>query len=148
MTWYYNNEPFSSDDIGSFQSFVYRIDHKITDRSYIGKCSFWSTRTLKPLKGKTRKRKQTVESHWTNYQGSSKELLSDIDKHGPDSITKNILCLCMSRSEASYVEMLYQVRLNVLMNPKYYNGIVNLRVSANHLKKANTILIQQVIAST
>ena len=65
--WIYNEKEFkpTQDDLQSWVGFVYLITDTANSKKYIGKKLFWSTRRLKPLKGKTRKRVQVKESDWT-----------------------------------------------------------------------------------
>ena len=59
--WIYENKLYdeaSTEHVG----FVYLITDLTTNRKYVGKKLFWNTRKLKPLKGKSRRRKQVVES--------------------------------------------------------------------------------------
>jgi len=67
--WYYKGEEFTSEMIGDYIGFVYCITDLSTSKKYIGKKNFKSTRKLKPLKGKTRKRTVVKESDWKSYFG-------------------------------------------------------------------------------
>ena len=60
--WLYKNTTFSSDDIGDFFGFVYRITNLQTGKKYIGRKYFYQFR--KP-RGKSRKVKS--ESDWKKY---------------------------------------------------------------------------------
>ena len=57
--WVYNNTTFTSNDIGNFFGFVYRITNLQTGKKYIGRKYFYQFR--KP-RGKSRKVKS--ESDW------------------------------------------------------------------------------------
>ena len=57
--WFYNGIPFTSDDIGDYYGFVYRITNLCTGKQYIGRKYFIEKR--KPKGGK---RKVTSESDW------------------------------------------------------------------------------------
>ena len=70
--WVYNDTTFTSDDIGDFFGFVYRITNLQTGKKYIGRKYFYQFR--KP-RGKSRKVKS--ESDWKKYYGSSDELNTD-----------------------------------------------------------------------
>ena len=77
--WLYEGKPFSSDDIGDFFGFVYRITNTKNCKQYIGRKYFVQKR--KPKGGK---RRVTSESDWKRYYGSSDELKQDIKEHGRD----------------------------------------------------------------
>ena len=46
----------TQEELESWVGFVYCITDLTNNKKYIGKKTFWSTRRLKPLKGKKRKR--------------------------------------------------------------------------------------------
>ena len=71
--WLYQGEPFTSNDIGDFFGFVYRITNLQNGKQYIGRKYFYQKR--KPKGGK---RKVTSESNWKKYYGSSDELKEEI----------------------------------------------------------------------
>ena len=70
--WYYQGAAFTSNDIGDFFGFVYRITNLQTGKQYIGRKYF--TQRRKPRGGK---RRVTSESDWKKYYGSSEELKRD-----------------------------------------------------------------------
>ena len=57
--WYYKGKVFepTEEELKEWIAFVYVITDKSNDKMYVGKKTFWSKKTLPPLKGKTRKRK-------------------------------------------------------------------------------------------
>ncbi len=139
MTWHHNDQPFTSDQIGEHVSFVYRIDHLPTNRSYIGKKGFWSTRTLPPLKGQKRKRKKITESDWQSYHGSNPDLkaLAEIDP--AENFRRTIIRICKSKGEATYFEAKAQFDNDVLLFPeRWFNGIIACKVSRSHIKETIT----------
>ena len=71
--WQYKGTAFTSDDIGDFFGYVYRITNLQSGKQYIGRKYFTSRR--KPRGGK---RRVTSESDWKKYYGSSEELKSDV----------------------------------------------------------------------
>ena len=121
--WIYEGNPFTSDDIGDYYGFVYRITNTITQRSYIGRKYFVQKR--KPKGGK---RKVTSESDWKRYFGSSEELKQDIKRIGRDSFRREILSLHATLGQVNYEETKQLFLHNVLMEalddgtPKYYNS--------------------------
>ena len=114
MSWLFNNKEFTSQDIGDYFGFVYLITHEVTGKKYIGKKFFHSHRTLKPLKGTKRKRKQVKESDWKNYYGSCDKLHEDLKKHGYDKCKREILYLCKDKRDVNYMEVKAQFQYDVL----------------------------------
>lgn len=122
---------------GEYIGFVYLITNTTNNRKYIGKKLAQATKTRPPLKGKTRKRRTTVESNWREYWGSSDNLNADVQALGPDKFTREILFLCTSKAELSYLEAKEQFLRGVLETDEYYNGIINCRVGGSEkLRKA------------
>jgi len=135
MTWFYNDKPFGDIDIGTYIGFVYVITEISSDKKYVGKKGFWSKRTLPPLKGKTRKRKVVTLSDWKDYYGSSDTVKLLLEKNGPDAFKREILHLCESKGEMSYMEAKVQFEREVLLRDDYYNGIINCRINKSHVTK-------------
>ena len=121
--WIYEGTPFTSDDIGDYYGFVYRITNTINGKSYIGRKYFVQKR--KPKGGK---RKVTSESDWKRYFGSSEELKQDIKRIGRSSFRREILSLHTTLGKVNYEETKQLFIHNVLMEalddgtPKYYNS--------------------------
>lgn len=133
--WYYEEKPFSSEDIDGHIGFVYEITDLVNGKKYIGKKKLSSTRTLKPLKGQKRKRKVVSESDWMNYYGSSEEVKSVVAEYGTERFLRKILRLCTTTAEMSYFELKEQMANDVLLKPnEYYNAFVGGKIHRNHLK--------------
>ena len=121
--WIYEGRPFTSDDIGNYYGFVYRITNTNTQRSYIGRKYFVQKR-----KPRGAKRRVTSESNWKQYYGSSEELKQDIRSHGRDNFRREILSLHTTLGKVNYEETKQLFINNVLMEslddgtPKYYNS--------------------------
>ena len=121
--WMYEGKPFTSDDIGDYYGFVYRITNTNNHKSYIGRKYFVQKR--KPKGGK---RKVTSESDWKRYYGSSDELKRDIKTLGRDSFKREILSLHTTLGKVNYEETKQLFLHNVLMEsldngePAYYNS--------------------------
>ena len=121
--WIYEGNPFTSDDIGDYYGFVYRITNTINGKSYIGRKYFVQKR--KPKGGK---RKVTSESDWKRYFGSSEELKQDIKRIGRDSFRREIISLHETLGKVNYEETKQLFLNNVLTEalddgtPKYYNS--------------------------
>lgn len=132
MKWSYNQKTLELPLDEALVGFVYCIQNKQTGRAYIGKklFTFASTRKVKGKKKKVRK-----ESDWKNYNGSNKELQEDIKTLGIEHFTFDILHLCYSKGECSYLETKEQLARDVLRHPEqYYNTFVGCRIHAKHIK--------------
>ena len=82
----------------------------------------------KPLKGKKRNRIDFVDNNVEEYWGSSTELLKDIEKYGIEHFTKEVLETCNSKWHMTYAELSWQIKCNVILNKRFYNGILNVRI--------------------
>ena len=121
--WLYQGEPFTTDDIGNFFGFVYRITNLQSGKQYIGRKYFWQKR-----KPKGAKRRVTSESAWKKYYGSSEELKQDIKDLGRDTFKREILSLHTTLGQVNYEETKQLFINNVLTEslddgkPMYYNS--------------------------
>lgn len=128
---------FNEDTLG----FIYVITNLVSGKIYVGKKLAWfrktSLKTITLKNGNTRRKKVTklVRSDWPSYYGSCTELLGDVEKYGHESFKREIIYTCTSKSEMSYIEALVQFRLGVLLDDRFYNGIINLRVNKRCLSK-------------
>jgi hypothetical protein len=133
MTWLHKGNEFlapSESDYG----FVYIITNLQTNKQYIGKKLFWHKKT-KMLKGK--RKRFLAESDWKSYYGSSKELQEDIKNIGQDAFKREILHLCSSKGECSYLEAKEQFDRSVLFNSDlYYNDWIIVRVHRKHINES------------
>ncbi|MCZ4089063.1 hypothetical protein [Sinorhizobium psoraleae] len=134
MTWLYLDKPFDPDLIGTHYGFVYCIRDRQTGKKYLGKKTFRNTKTLPPLKGQKRKRKQVTESNWRDYFGSNETLKSLVEKHGSERFERTIIRLCKTASEAAYFEAKLQFENDVLLSDDYHNDYVMVRINRSHLK--------------
>lgn len=133
--WYYQGKEFTSDDIGDHIGFVYILTNKLNGMKYVGKKLLKSTRKLPPLKGKKRRRTKVTESDWQTYYGSSEETMALVEEHGGEIFKREILHLCHTKGELSYMELKEQMDREVLLRPDYYNGIVQVKIHRSHVKK-------------
>ena len=121
--WLYEGKPFTTDDIGDFFGFVYRITNLQSGRQYIGRKYFYQKR--KPKGGK---RRVTSESDWKRYYGSSAELKSDVKQFGKEIFRREIISLHKTIGRVNYEETRQLFLNNVLTEadtdgtPKYYNS--------------------------
>lgn len=111
--------------------FVYLITCKKTNKQYIGKKFFWSSKT-KTVKGK--KKRSKVESDWKTYFGSNKVLIEDVKNNGEDNYTREILHLCKTKGECNYLEAYEQFTRKVLIGEDYYNEWIMVKVHRSHIK--------------
>ena len=134
--WLYQGKEFDESLIGDNVGFVYMIENIFTKRKYIGKKLFTSTRTKK-VKGKTRRRKVKKQSDWLDYYGSNKQLQEDVKKFGRTCFSREILHLCKTKSDASYLEAKEQFIRDVLFKEEYYNSWISVRVTKKHFIKSS-----------
>jgi hypothetical protein len=118
-------------DADKYTGFVYLIRNQLTGKIYIGKKVFRNTRKKKisqRVKKATGTRKtyerQVKESDWLDYFGSSKELLADIQKHGKQYFSREIIELCCSKKYLSYAEVFWQMQFDVLRRNSYNGNIL------------------------
>lgn len=121
--------------------FVYLITNLSNGKKYIGKKlakfskTTYKTVTLKNGNKKKKKIKTLVDSDWREYWSSSDALKADVAELGEHMFTREILYMCESKAECSYVEAREQFSQRVLESDDWYNGIINLRVHGSHIKK-------------
>jgi hypothetical protein len=116
MDWLYKNELFETPDKNPFEGFVYIIENLNNKKLYIGKKHFWSRR-----KNKKTGRRETKESDWKDYYGSSEELKKDIDILGKENFKRTIIHLCIYKKQMTFWEEKEQWNRNVLLSDEYYN---------------------------
>ena len=133
MDWTYQGKAFKPVDLDpkKVYSFVYIITNTTNGRWYVGKKLFWFS-GWKKVKGKRKRVK--VESDWKTYYGSNGPLVADVKRLGEDKFTREILTLCASKSEASYLEARQQILRDAILSPNSYNDWMMLRVTRRHLK--------------
>ena len=117
------------------EGFVYLITNLTNNKKYVGKKLAKFKTTKPPLKGKKNKRRGYKESDWKDYWGSSDHLNEDVQTLGPENFTREILYMCKSRGEMSYLEAREQFERRVLETDEYYNGIINVRVGGSNILK-------------
>jgi hypothetical protein len=138
MTWIFQGNPVEvlpDDCVG----FVYLITNCISGRKYIGKkLSKFSKTTYKTVKlkngnKKRKKIKSKIDSDWLTYYGSNLELSKDVIALGAENFTREILYLCKSKAECSYIEAREQFTNKVLESSDWYNGQISVRVHGSHI---------------
>lgn len=111
--------------------FVYKITNVQNGKIYIGKKALYHarkkkiTQKVKKATGTRKTYERTVnESDWKTYYGSSKELISDVQKYGKDMFTREIIELCCSKKYLSYAEVCWQIKYDVLKRQSYNGNIL------------------------
>ena len=137
MEWVYEGKKYELPkdyDHKDVYGFVYLITNRATGRMYVGKKFFWSKKTLPITKTRKRRKKLLVESDWKDYYGSNTYLKEEVEKQGDEMFHREILHLCKTKGECAYMEAKEQFNRDVLINDKYYNGIINCRIGAQSVK--------------
>ena len=131
LNWIYKEQDFTDDMIDDNYGFVYIITNQVTNKKYIGKKFFYSSKT-KQVKGK--KKKTKVPSDWQTYYGSNEDLKKDVIMHGKESFRREILHLCKSKGVCGYLEAKEQFINEALESEDYYNSWIMVRVRKSHIK--------------
>jgi Putative endonuclease segE, GIY-YIG domain len=128
--------PFDTEkhNLEDYYGFVYVIIEKSTNKKYIGKKFFWSSKILPVTKTRKRRQKTLVESDWMQYYGSSVEVKSLVEQNGVDNYKRIILRLCKTKGECSYYEAKYQFDNDVLLSDDFYNEFIGCKIHSKHLK--------------
>lgn len=111
--------------------FVYLIknNHPESNKKYYIGCKQCKKRIKrKPLKGKTRNRIDYVDNDVQDYWGSNKELIQDIQKYGIENFSREIIEICDSKFHLRYAEAHWQILTNAILDKRFYNGILNVRL--------------------
>lgn len=133
--WIFDGSEFT-DPLENNYGFVYIITNTESNKQYIGKKLFWHKKT-KILKGK--KKRYLAESDWKNYYGSSKVLAEDVQLLGKETFKREILHLCSSKGECSYMEAKEQFFRGVLLNSdQWYNDWIMVKVHRIHLNESRS----------
>ena len=131
LNWIYKEQDFTENMIDDNYGFVYVITNEITNKKYIGKKFFYSSKT-KQVKGK--KKKTKVPSDWQTYYGSNEDLKKDVIMHGKESFRREIVHLCKSKGVCGYLEAKEQFINGALESENYYNSWIMVRVRKSHIK--------------
>jgi len=110
----------------NYFGFVYLITNLKTDKKYIGRKYFGTTRRVK-VKGKKRRRVIRKDSNWREYTGSSKILNSDIKKLGKENFRFEILILGETKGQVNYLEENIHHRFHVSVKDCFYNDCIGPR---------------------
>ena len=138
MSWYYKGAEVTElpdDCVG----YVYCIENLTNGKKYIGKkLAKFSKTTYKVVKQKNgikkkKKIRSKVDSDWLTYYGSNEQLNKDVQTHGKENFTREILYYCKSKAECSYIEAREQFSNRVLESTDYYNGQISVHVHGSHI---------------
>lgn len=133
MTWYYQNSEFKDVPEGII-GFVYLITNENNGRLYVGKKLFSFSKKTRATKKNPRRKTVKTESDWKTYFGSNDELKKDMETQDVSKIRREILHLCKTKGECSYLEAKEQFLRDVLVKEEYYNGYIMCRINKSHIK--------------
>lgn len=147
MNWIYKDkeiENFEDFKEPNAYGFIYKITDKETGKFYIGKKNFYFDkkrkigkkelaqypksyfRKYKSKGGKWIYYEQSIEeSDWKDYYSSSKDLLKEIKKNkNKDRYKREILQLAFYKKQLTYLEVVYQIKEEVLKKDTFNNNIL------------------------
>lgn len=118
--WFFRGHPLLDEQIEGYFGFVYLIINKTTGRMYIGRKNFQFNRSRKTKTSKRRKRR-VIKSDWKTYYGSCDELNEEVKAIGAQNFHREVLWLCKTKRDLTYLEVYEQFRHDVLAKSLYYN---------------------------
>ncbi len=133
--WYYEQKEFT-DTPDNFAGFVYLITDLSNQRKYVGKKLFHRSKILPKNSKRARRSRQTVDSDWRTYCGSSKAVSELVEEFGLDRFKREIIRLCVTKGEMSYYETKEQIEREVLFSDEYYNEFIGCKIHARHVRKS------------
>ena len=131
MTWQYNGRDLTEDDAEKYYGFVYCIHNLKEKKRYIGK-KFFTKAGYRQVKGKRKKTRKP--SDWPTYWGSNDKLIEDVKRLGEENFIREVLHLCVNRSDCAYLELKEQMIAKVLERDDYYNDWLMVKVSKKNLR--------------
>jgi hypothetical protein len=133
MNWLYKKNKL--EDLSHFPNntygFIYKITHKPSGKSYIGKKVLYHNKKIKLTKkdlelyeGVVGRRPSyklaIVESDWNKYWGSNKTLLELLKTEPKENFTREILTTCSNKKLLTYYETQTLFVYRVLEEPNLY----------------------------
>ena len=106
MTWQWNGRDLTEDDAEKYYGFVYCIHNLKENKRYIGK-KFFTKAGISLCKGKRKKTRKP--SDWPTYWGSNDKLIADVKRLGEENFIREVLHLCVNRSDCAYLELKEQM---------------------------------------
>lgn len=143
----WKNLPEDRSNIFAFVYIIYNNHPKSEKKYYIGCKKALKRIKRKPLKGKKRNRIDWVENKVDDYWGSSKELLSDIEKYGLEYFEREVIEFCDSQFDLKYSELCWQLLTKCIFDDRSYNSMINVRlgrVPKNFVDKERDISILKI----
>ena len=131
MTWQWNGRDLTEDDAEKYYGFVYCIHNLKEKKRYIGK-KFFTKAGYRQVKGKRKKTRKP--SDWPTYWGSNDKLIEDVKRLGEENFLREVLHLCVNRSDCAYLELKEQMIAKVLERDDYYNDWLMVKVSKKNLR--------------
>ena len=138
MNWKYKGKEYNTTP-EDYHGFVYIITELDTGKMYVGKKFFWKPKTLPITKTRKRRVKTRAESDWRTYYGSSKEVQTLIESKGADQFKREILHLCKTKGECSYLEAKEQFERGVLLKEEYYNEFIGCKIHSKHIRGLHSV---------
>lgn len=129
--WIYKDSNLEQIPDGAI-GFVYLITNLISGKMYVGKKIFHSSKIVQKNK---KKKRIKVESDWKTYYGSNQTLKRLVDINGENFFRREILHICYSKSQCSYLEIKEQLIRDAILSPDYYNDWVNCKITRKHMQK-------------
>ena len=131
MTWQWNGRDLTEDDAEKYYGFVYCIHNLKENKRYIGK-KFFTKAGYRQVKGKRKKTRKP--SDWPTYWGSNDKLIEDVKRLGEENFIREVLHLCVNRSDCAYLELKEQMIAKVLERDDYYNDYIYVRVTGRNIR--------------
>lgn len=117
-----------------YYGYIYLTTNKLTGKFYVGRKAYLHKKKRKLTKkelaeyvGRGRKPKYEItykDSGWKDYFGSSKDLITDIEKYGKENFKVKVLKKCKTKKSLSYFEVYYQFKYDVLKKDTYNGNIL------------------------
>ena len=131
MSWMWNGDVLTEEIAEKYYGFVYCIHNIKEKKRYIGK-KFFTKAGYRQVKGKRKKTRKP--SDWPTYWGSNDKPIADVKRLGEENFIREVLHLCVNRSDCAYLELKEQMIAKVLERDDYYNDWLMVKVSKKNLR--------------
>ena len=115
--------------------FVYIITDTETGEKYVGQKRMRKPKVLPITKSRKRRIRTVVESDWRSYYSSNGIIKENATAGHTDRYQREILRFGTTKGDLHLLELMEQINRNVLFDPKYLNGLVNVRIHKKHISK-------------